>query len=362
MSQQLSQAAIIDGHVHLMSIRQAERLLEIRQCLGFGRMNLLSIVDPRRGNGNSTVLAAKALHPEAFYAFGGLDHAAVSNPANPVPLARQAQRLWQTGCDGIKMLETKPNTRRELNVPVDGPYYEEYFALVEEQKTPLLWHVADPEEFWDPRTTPWWAAKHNWGYGPSDVPKETLHAEVARVLDRHAGLKVIFAHFYFLSADIPRLVRFLLAYPNVSIDLALGVEMLLNLSKAPDQAREFFVQHQDRIVFGTDIADGLTVEHARIRTELIRRFIETDDTYAVPPDAEELLQTPGRIRGLALPGSVLKKIYADNFARTVGRNPRPLDRGRVIEECRRQASQASRLAGVPAEQTEAGQCIKALES
>ena len=39
---------------------------------------------PRQGNGNSTVLAAKALHPEAFYAFGGLDHAASRDPSKCV--------------------------------------------------------------------------------------------------------------------------------------------------------------------------------------------------------------------------------------------------------------------------------------
>jgi hypothetical protein len=66
--------------------------------------------------------------------------------------------------------------------------------------------------------------------------------------------------------------------------------------------------------------------------------------------------------GLALPAAVLKKVYADNFFRLVGRSPRPLDRVLVADECRRQASQASRLASVPAEQTEAGQCLAALES
>ncbi len=324
MSPSSNPLRFIDCHVHLWTMDKADRMLDIRRELGFERMNLLSIVDPRRGDGNRTVLAAKARHPDAFYAFGGLDHAAASGRSRRagIPLDEQARRLWQAGCDGIKIIETKPTSRRRLDQAVDGPYYRDFFAFVEAEQAPLLWHVADPEEFWDPRTTPWWAAKHDWGYGPNDVPKEQLYSEVGRVLDRHPRLKVIFAHMYFLSADLPRLERMMDRYPGVNVDLAPGVEFLFNLSMDVQRTRDFLTRRQDRIFFGTDITDGLTVEEARIRTDLIRRFLQTDEEFSVPSDAEELLQSPGRICGLALPQEVLVKIYHGNFARLVGQSPR----------------------------------------
>lgn len=353
---------IIDAHAHLMTLAGLDRMVDHVRRQGFERMNLLSIVDPTTGNGNSTVLAAKLLHPECFYGFGGLNHAAAISDDRVcgASLARQALNLIEAGCDGIKMLETKPTSRQKLQFPIDGPYYHEYFACVEERQVPLLWHVADPEEFWDPKTTPWWALKENWGYGPQDVEKEKLYTEVGHVLSRHPDLRVLFAHMYFLSANLPRLARFLRTYPNVSIDLALGVEMLFNMSVNPQESRQFFIDHADRIIFGTDIAAGLTSEQTRIRTELPRRFLETDETFSVPKEAEDILQTPGEIRGLALPAETLKKIYHDNFAAFAGAKPKPVDRGLAIEECRCLGSIATRLSGLPLAETEAGKCLKAL--
>ena len=181
------------------------------------------------------------------------------------------------------------------------------------------------------------------------------------MLNRQGDLKVIFPHMYFLSADLPRLERFLRTYPNVNIDLALGVELLFNLSKAPQQARDFFIQHQDRIVFGSDAQEILPLDQARIRFGLTNRFLQTDEAFSVPPEAEELLQTPGEIHGLGLPQDVLRKIYRDNFLRIVGGEPAKVDRQLALEECRRLGRQASRLSGLSLEQTEAGQCIQALE-
>ena len=46
--------------------------------------------------------------------------------------------------------------------------------------------------------------------------KEELYAEVDEVLRRHPNLRVIFAHFYFLSADLPRAARFFDAHPEAA--------------------------------------------------------------------------------------------------------------------------------------------------
>ena len=47
-----------------------------------------------------------------------------------------------------------------------------------------------------------------------DVTKEELYSEVEQVLRQHPGLKVILAHFYFLSADLPRARRFMDEHPE----------------------------------------------------------------------------------------------------------------------------------------------------
>ena len=184
--------------------------------------------------------------------------------------------------------------------------------------------------------------------------KRQLYAEVDQVLDRHPNLKIIFAHFYFLSADLDRAGRFLETHPKVSFDLAPGIEMLYNLSQTPEASREFFCKYAERIVFGTDLASNHTVEEARIRAGIIFRWLESDDTFQVPEAADFLLGPPedGRIRGMSLPTAVLNRIYSDNFSSVVASEPRPLNTEKAIEVCEHLAAVAEGLSGTPAAETE----------
>jgi Predicted metal-dependent hydrolase of the TIM-barrel fold len=253
------------------------------------------------------------------------------------------------------MIEGKPTSRQRMDIPVTDPYFADYWARVEELGIPIVWHVNDPEEFWDPAKIPSWASERNWGYGPGDVQKEQLYAEVDEVLARHPKLRIIFAHFYFLSADLPRARRFFDEHPTAHFDLAPGIEMLYNLSQDPDTSREFFTQYAERIVFGTDLSSRLSVEEGRIRAGLVFRWLESEDTFRVPEEADFLLGSPddGIIRGLSLPQDVLTKIYCDNFVRLVGMEPQTLDIEKAVEECERLDAIARAMSSEPVSETEA---------
>ena len=355
---------VTDCHVHMFKLDSAEKMKHILRQMGLARMNLLSIVNPRTGGGNGEALCAKAVGDGAFYCFGGLNHAgcASGGEVSAPPLAEQVDQLLAAGCDGVKVIEGKPSHRKEVPHAIDGEYYAGFFARCEELSVPLLWHVADPEEFWDADLLPDWAARHNWGYDETDVPKEQLYTEVAAVLARHPKLKVIFAHFYFLSADLPRAREFLTANPAVSIDLAPGVEFLFNLAGDPPAGREFFIAHQHQIVFGTDIADSNSLQEATARAGLVRRLLETDDTFTVPAEADELLEPGGDkpIRGLDLPADVLEKVYHANFEALTGAEPKPLDVERAIALCQRDAEIAAAMSGGDPADTAAGKCVRHL--
>jgi hypothetical protein len=271
--------------------------------------------------------------------------------------------MLQAGCDGVKLIEGKPTFRQKLAFPLDGPYYADFFTRAEQLDAPVLWHVADPEEFWDPQRLPAWAAKAGWGYGPKDVPKEQLYREVENVLDRRPRLRVVFAHFYFLSADLPRAGRFLAEHPRVGLDLAPGIEMLYNFSREVNAAREFFLDHQERIFFGTDIASRHQLAQAQARADLVRRFLETDEVFTVPQAADGLLEPggPARVRGLALPGEVLERVYHANFEAFAGQRPKPVDPPSARRECLAQADIAAAMSNVPPDQTQAGRCAQEIK-
>lgn len=355
---------IVDNHVHMGGIAGEASMEEIRQATGIDRIALVSIQNPESGSGLPQSLYMKARHPQQYYVFAGLNHAAKrsNGRVSTLPLADQVDLFTAIGCDGIKMIEGKPTSRQRMDIPVTDPYFADYWARVEERGIPITWHVNDPEEFWDPDKIPGWAKKHDWGYGPDDVQKEQLYAEVDEVLANHPHLRIIFAHFYFLSADLPRAGRFLDAHPTVSFDLAPGVEMLYNISRDPDAGRQFFIDYADRIVFGTDLSSGQSVEEGRCRAGIVFRWLESEDTFRVPAAADFLLGPPedGVIRGMSLPDETLQKIYCDNFTRLAGAKPKPLDIGKAIEKCERLAAIAEALSGKPAAETEAARVAKKL--
>ncbi|MCK7495461.1 MAG: hypothetical protein MZW92_33725 [Comamonadaceae bacterium] len=69
---------------------------------------------------------------------------------------------------------------------------------------------------------------------------------------------------------------------------------------------------------------------------MIRAFLEDAKEFVVKADGNFLIGTEDFIcRGLGLAPSILKKIYADNFYRVVGRVPRKVSPRRVIRDCRR---------------------------
>jgi predicted TIM-barrel fold metal-dependent hydrolase len=129
---------------------------------------------------------------------------------------------------------------------------------------------------------------------------------------------VVFAHFFFLSADLERAAAFLDRWPSVCFDITPGSEMYHNFSKRPAEWREFFVRYQDRILFGTDNTahTGDQIKWAAQNVERVRGFLETKTAFSGP--------------GLALPQDVLERVYHGTFERVFGATPRPLDMAGLV--------------------------------
>lgn len=367
--EKFSKIPVIDCHMHFENIRKISQMLEIFSEANFHRVNILSLANTRivsskgRPNSNPEVLVLKALHPEIFYAFGSLDYFPHFRGNNKPSFPEQVNMMEKIGLDGVKMVEGKPSEKKFLGIRFDDEVFEDYFRTLEEKKLTLLFHVADPEEFWDPEKVPSWAKEQGWFYDSSYPSKQQLYEEVSNVLDKHKNLKVIFAHFYFLSADINSASKLLDNYKNVNLDLTPGIEMYYNFSKNRDLWREFFIKYQDRILFGTDIGDWQDVKSALARAWLVRNFLESDSEFYLPSEADSLLEPQMRkpILGLNLPRGVLEKIYYENFVRLVGAKPRKLDVSLAIKECERLAKEEAMIENKPIEETTAYLAINILK-
>ena len=349
---------VVDGHIHFPHPDLADDLIDVMDRIGLVRANLVGVPDLEMVNQNPALIHFKARYPRRATICGALDYTqAWADPARASQaLADQVATLKAIGFDGLKLIEGKPMVRKLLGIPLDGPVYAGMWAALEEQGLPVVFHVADPEEFWDDAGCPDWARAQGWFYGDGTYPlKEDLYAEVDRVLERHPGLRIIFAHFYFLSADLERAGAFLDAHPAVCFDLTPGVEMYLNFAQDLDAARDFFIRYADRLVYGTDIgasaldhdpAQGLDRAESLGRAWVVRQFLETDGPFGAPEGVGHWLGMDAEgFYGIVLPTGVLEKIYRANFERVFGAAPAVLDRGAAVAELERMAGVIDARAG-----------------
>ena len=319
------ETAITDSHIHFIHPERMNEVLKIMDTVPYQRANLVCTPNPDGSNHNPAALYFKERYPDRIYICGALDYPpALADPANAAKiLASQVRDLRKLGFDGVKMIEGKPMVRKLLPFPLDGPMYQEMWAVQEQERFPVVFHVADPDEFWDPQLCPDWARQNGWDYSDGSYPsKEDLYTEVEHILSMHPGLRIIFAHFYFLAHDLERAARFLETHPQVYFDLTPHLEMYSILSRQLEAARAFFVRYQDRILYGTDLdtrllqrgPDGL--QFVMSIAWLIRSFLETNDAISMPG-------MPA-VQGVGLPQTVLEKIYHANFERLFGAHPAPL--------------------------------------
>lgn len=317
---------MIDCHIHYAASLEDERLNAIISQYKMEGVVLQCIPKGNHMPTNAEALAYKKKSAVPVYVMGGLPREVYGSQEADLPgqLRMELYRLMDMGCTGIKMLEGKPNVRKAYPIPdFDRPVWDGFWDELEREQIPVLFHVNDPEEFWDPFKVTETAKKFGWFYDGSYVNNEDQYAQVLKVLERHPSLRVCFPHFFFMSKQLERLAGILDRYQNVMIDLTPGVELYINLSACSRKSGDFFERYQNRICFGTDIgarqviADRdvpLSLEESRARVCLIRNFLENDGGYVLNPDSYYHGQ-PVAMHGLGLPGRIRQKIYHDNILR-----------------------------------------------
>lgn len=344
----LNDLDIVDGHIHLNHLEQIDNIVALMEAGPLLRANLVCTPNPVPINHNPELIAFKARFPDRAYLSGALDYSQVLAEPERMPdaLAAQVHDLKAIGFDGLKMTEGKPTKRKWIPISLDAPQYAPFWATVEALKMPVVLHAGDPETYWDVVRCPRRARERGWFYGDGTFPlKEALHAEVVNLLERHPQLKIVLAHFHFLSSDLVRAERLFDTYPNVCFDLAPGAEMINDFTRYNGQARAFFLRYQERLIFGTDTTSGgiardgdQGVGRALERGWVVRRFLETDRPF-VPPDELARWLEPGmrHFRGLALPREALIKIYHTNLERLYGLVPAVLDLDKALSMIERMA-------------------------
>jgi predicted TIM-barrel fold metal-dependent hydrolase len=220
-----------------------------------------------------------------------------------------AAKVWKSV--GMEVKDAKGNY-----ILPDDPSLEPIYKDIATHHKTLVTHVADLDTAWGPldpngsdsayfvNNPQWYMYKI-----PGSPSKQAILRARDHVLEMNPNLRMVGAHLGSMEADINQVAQHLDRYSNFAVDLAGRMHYLMVLPRA--EVIAFITKYQDRIIYGTDntIYPETDVQKWVIRSEASYagdwRFLATDET----------LDSGGhKVQGLALPHSIVHKLYHDNAA------------------------------------------------
>jgi len=179
-------------------------------------------------------------------------------------------------------------------------------------------HTADPVAFFwplDEHNERWeeLGAHPDWHFPSPPYPSfESIIDAFAHVVMRHPLTVFIGAHVSSYAENLAWVGDLMDRCPNFNVDISARIS---ELGRQPYTSRRFFVEHADRILFGTDSGPDLDIYR------IYYRCLETDDEYFDYGSGEAPGQGRWCIYGLHLPDEVLQKVYAANARRLIMHRP-----------------------------------------
>lgn len=249
-------------------------------------------------------------YPDRFVVFEQIDYRNIDAPDFSAKQVAQLDDSVRRGARGLKVLKDLGLTDRDSSgklIAIDDsrldPIWEECGRL----GIPVAIHVTDPEAFFTPvdnhneryeelHENPSWSF-----YGNGFPNKETLLAQRNHIIEKHPNTTFIALHVANWPENLDAVSSWLDKYPNMLVEF--GARQA-ELGRQPRRAGKFFVDYQDRILFGTDSEPELPMYANYFR------WLETADEYF--PYWGYPGQGRWEIYGLQLPDSILEKVYHRN--------------------------------------------------
>lgn len=254
--------------------------------------------------------------------------------------ADKLTRAVREGYAGLKIskalgLEVKTDDGELL--PVDTPKLDPLWERAGELGVPVLIHTADPKAFFEkpgPENERWEELKQapDWSFHGEEYPsRESLLEARDQMVARHDDTTFILAHMANNPEEMTYVRELLERHKHLYVDTAARVA---EFGRHPsEQIRQFFIDFQDRILFGSDLGvhararrDGLyyslflgsisqepqSMEDVQPFFEAHWRYFETDRTAIQHPIP---IQGDWKVHPIDLPAEVLRKLYWKNTER-----------------------------------------------
>ncbi|WKN33370.1 amidohydrolase family protein [Porifericola rhodea] len=247
-------------------------------------------------------------YPKRFVLFTNISFKNIGKPGWTEKAVIELEEDVKNGAKGLKIYKSLGLSIKDTNgkrVAVDDPCLDPIWAKCGELGIPVLIHSADPKPFWDSvdaNNERWLELKTRPGRrrgANNPAPWEQIIKEQHHVFAKHPKTKFINAHMGWYANNLDKLAQLMEQYPNMYVGIG---AIIAELGRQPRRARAFFVEYQDRIIFGKD-----SWKPEEFPTYF--RVLETADEYF---PYHKRYHAFWRMYGLDLPDEVLKKVYYKN--------------------------------------------------
>lgn len=324
--------SFIDAHVHLNTTSRAKMELALRHNAAFLSINTDIPDFDSLSKQQQTVLELQKLYPGRVLHITSFDNRYWNTSKWLAHVLRQINDGISKGAVGVKMwknigMDKELTDANGRFVMMDDERFDPLYKFLIQKNMLLIGHQGEPRNCWLPldemtvnSDRAYFKAHPEYHmYLHSEYPsyEEQMQAR-NRVLEKHKALRFVGLHLFSMEWDLAEVAKLLDRFPNTMTDLAERVcHVQLQAREDHQKVRDFFMQYQDRIIYGTDVIDDGTLSEVELNdrfSDLWQRhwdFFATDKVLTAP-------EFDGEFRGLALPGEVLNKIFMDNAVKTYG--------------------------------------------
>ena len=231
------------------------------------------------------------------------------------------------GAVSVKFWKNIGMTVKDRNgrfIMADDPAIQPVIDFIVSKNLPVTGHLGEPRNCWLPLNEMTVSSDSSY-FARNPQYHMFLHPEYPsyndqvnardHLLEMNPDLKFIGCHLGSLEWNIDELAKRLERFPNMVVDLSARIcHLQFQSSKDRERVRKFCIKYQDRLLYGTDLADNGT----KNGEELAKRIHETwldDWKYFTSEDEMSSKKFNGKFQGLQLPKEVVNKIYSQNAVR-----------------------------------------------
>ena len=222
-----------------------------------------------------------------------------------VQIIKDAVRQGVIGLKVYKNLGLNLKDNSGERVKVDDKRLDPIWEICGKLNIPVLIHSGEPSPFFEhidkynerflhARQKPQ-SFRNSDEYPSFDEVMQEQH----NMFKNNPNTTFINAHLGWYGNDLDKMSAQLDSLPNVYTEIG---AVIAELGRQPIRARKFFVEYQDRILFGKDT-------YKKNEFNVYFRILETSDEYF---DYYRKRHAHWKMYGLNLPDSILKKVYYKN--------------------------------------------------